>query len=413
MVSRPEVLAIIQARGGSKGIPRKNLADVVGHPLIAYSIASARSASSISRLIVSTDDEEIAEVARQYGAEVPFIRPKNLATDGARDYPLFEHALRWLWENEGYKPDIIVQLRPTSPLRPRNLIDDAVRLLCEDSKTDSVRSVTQPSQNPYKMWKIDGNGYLTSLIESTLKEPYNMPRQELPTTYWQTGHIDTIRYETITAKHSLTGDVVKPIFVDHKYCIDIDNPRDLELLQWTIRRKELDIVDPGCGERKKRLPERIDHVVFDFDGVFTDNRVLVTEEGREAVVCNRSDGMGISLLQKNGIEATVLSTETNPVVHMRCRKLSLHCKNDLVDKASALKALADEKGINVQNVVYVGNDINDLECMKLSGFSIAVADAHVSVLTEADYTLESAGGYGAVREVCDLIINHVKRHGDQ
>jgi len=222
MVVRPEVLAIVQARGGSKGVPRKNLRLVGGHPLVAYSIASGLAAETVTRLLVSTDDEEIAEVSRRYGAEVPFMRPAELATDDAPDFPLFEHALQWLDAHEGYRPQVVVQLRPTTPFRPRGLIDKAVRLLLDDPEADCVRGVTRPSQNPYKMWRMGEDGYLVPLLESEFPEPYNMPRQQLPPTYWQTGHIDAIRYETIINKRSLTGRRVRPIMVEYRYCVDID-----------------------------------------------------------------------------------------------------------------------------------------------------------------------------------------------
>src|SRR5512140_1442523 len=124
-----DVLAIIPARGGSKGIPRKNIRDFAGYPLIAYSIAAGLQAKSVSRVIVSTDDEEIAAVARQCGAETPFLRPAEFAQDTSTDLPLFEHALQWLAEHENYRPEVVVQLRPTSPLRPRDLVDRAVSIL--------------------------------------------------------------------------------------------------------------------------------------------------------------------------------------------------------------------------------------------------------------------------------------------
>jgi hypothetical protein len=123
MVARPEVLAVIPARGGSKGIPRKNIRDFAGYPLIAYSIAAGLQSELVTRTIVSTDDEEIAQVARQWGAEVPFLRPDEIAQDQTLDLPVFQHALAWLAEHEDYHPDVVVQLRPTSPVRPRGCVD--------------------------------------------------------------------------------------------------------------------------------------------------------------------------------------------------------------------------------------------------------------------------------------------------
>src|SRR5512144_3095944 len=133
------ILAIIPARGGSKGIPRKNIRSFAGYPLIAWSIAAAKQSDLVTRLIVSTDDEEIAAVAREWGAETPFLRPAELAQDKTTDLPVFEHAIQWLEENKGYKPEIVIQLRPTSPIRPKGMLDHAIRILLEHKNADCVR----------------------------------------------------------------------------------------------------------------------------------------------------------------------------------------------------------------------------------------------------------------------------------
>ena len=134
-------LALIPARGGSKGIPRKNVRNFAGYPLIAWSIAAAKQSELVTRVIVSTDDEEIASVAREFGAETPFVRPAKFAEDNTTDLPVFEHALQWLAEDENYRPEIVAQLRPTSPIRPRGLVDDAIRILQSHADADSVRGV--------------------------------------------------------------------------------------------------------------------------------------------------------------------------------------------------------------------------------------------------------------------------------
>ena len=199
-----EVIALIPARGGSKGIPRKNIRLFAGYPLIAWSVAAAKQSELVTRIIVSTDDEEIAAVAREYGAETPFLRPLELAQDRSTDLPVFEHALKWLEDVESYRPDVIVQLRPTSPIRPRSMVDDAIRILADHSKADCVRGVVPAAQNPFKMWRFEDEGKpLKPLLElGGIPEPYNAPRQALPPVYWQTGHIDAIRVSTIAQKHS-------------------------------------------------------------------------------------------------------------------------------------------------------------------------------------------------------------------
>lgn len=157
-------------------------------------------------------------------------------------------------------------------------------------------------------------------------------------------------------------------------------------------------------QRKRTWPQTVSLVAFDFDGVFTDNRVWVTEDGKESVACHRGDGLGLAMLRARGVRMVVLSTESNPVVAARCMKLSLDCQHDLKDKAAALRSLAQERQIDLENVIYVGNDINDLECMEAAGYSVSPADAVPAALARADLVLQTRGGYGAVRELCELII---------
>jgi len=233
-----QVLALIPARGGSKSIPRKNIRLFASHPLIAYSIAAGLAAETVTRLVVSTDDEEIAEVARRYGAETPFLRPANLAEDHTPDLPVFQHALNWLVEHESYRPEIVVQLRPTSPLRRVWHIDQAVYRLLERPEADSVRTVCVPFQNPFKMWKIGADGLLQPLLQSAHREPYNMPRQLLPEIYWQTGYVDAAWSDTLLRKCSMTGDAILPLVIPPEDWIDIDSPDD-----W--RRAEHLLGEPG------------------------------------------------------------------------------------------------------------------------------------------------------------------------
>ena len=221
-----EVLALIPARGGSKSIPRKNIRPFAGHPLVAYSIAAGLAAETVTRVIVSTDDEEIAEIARQYGAETPFLRPVDYAHDLTPDLPVFQHALRWLDENERYRPEIVVQLRPTSPFRRVHHIDQAVYHLIEHPEADSIRSVCVPFQNPYKMWRVTEEGFMRPILEVPGCEAYNMPRQELPQVYWQTGYVDAAWADTILNKNSMTGDYILPLVISPSEWIDIDSADD-------------------------------------------------------------------------------------------------------------------------------------------------------------------------------------------
>jgi N-acylneuraminate cytidylyltransferase len=397
-----EVLAIIPARGGSKSIPRKNIRLFAGHPLIAYSIAAGLSAKIVTRTIVSTDDEQIAEVSRAYGAETPFLRPAEFAQDNTTDLPVFQHALGWLREHEGYQPEIVVQLRPTSPIRPSGCVDEAIQLLLDHPEADSVRGVVPSGQNPFKMWRVDEQGRMVPLLSVPgIDEPFNAPRQALPQTYWQTGHIDAICTATINEQASLSGKTILPLFIDPRYTVDIDTLRDWQRAEWLVAQGDLDMVSPGPGKRP--LPVKVELVIFDFDGVMTDDRVWVNQDGIEMVAASRRDGLGIAMLRKAGISAIVLSTETNPVVAARCRKLNLPLLQGIEDKAATLRQLLEERKLKTQNVVYLGNDVNDLPCFPMVGCAVATADAHPEVCRHADLVLTSKGGFGAVRELCERI----------
>jgi CMP-N-acetylneuraminic acid synthetase len=242
-VSAARVAALIPARGGSKSIPRKNVRSMAGHPLLAYSIEAARQAKSVDLVLVSTDDEEIREVALAYGAEAPFLRPSALAEDTTPDWPVFEHALRWLETERGVRPDLVVQLRPTSPLRPPGLVDEAIALLSRHPEADSLRAVTTPSQNPFKMWTLSGR-YLRPLMGSADEELFNQPRQRLTPTLWQTGHLDLVRHKTLLLQGSMTGQCVLPLFIDPSYAIDIDTVQQWAFAEWLIEGQTLDIVRP-------------------------------------------------------------------------------------------------------------------------------------------------------------------------
>lgn len=237
------ILAIIPARGGSKSIPRKNIKSLGGYPLIAYSIAAALQSDRIDRVVVSTDDDEIAEVAEKWGAEVPFIRPAKLAGDHVTDLPVFRHAIQWLDHNENYHADIIIQLRPTSPFRPKGSVDEAIALMLQSEHADSVRGVTPSGQNPFKMWRVVENR-MVPLLQAEFDEPYNMPRQKLPSTFWQTGHIEVIRHETIMQQHSMTGKHILPYIIDSRYAIDLDTIEQWEFAEYLLEQVDMDIYDP-------------------------------------------------------------------------------------------------------------------------------------------------------------------------
>lgn len=231
-----EVLVLIPARGGSKSVPRKNLLNIAGKPLIAYSIGHALQCPLVTRTIVSTDDAEIADVARSFGAEVPFVRPAEFATDAATDLQVFRHALEWLGDR-GYRPDLVVHLRPTGPVRDLRIIEHAITLMLKHEEADSLRAVGTAEQTPYKMWRIDGSYLRPALDLPGFPEAHSMPRQRLPAIYWQNGYVDIVRPRTVLELDSMVGKVVMPFVVEGKIH-ELDYPEQIPDLERAVERWE-------------------------------------------------------------------------------------------------------------------------------------------------------------------------------
>ncbi|HEY4501847.1 MAG TPA: acylneuraminate cytidylyltransferase family protein [Candidatus Paceibacterota bacterium] len=222
-----QVLALIPARGGSKGVPRKNIKLFCGKPLLAWTIEEVKKSKHAPRVVVSTDDAEIADIARQWGAEVPFMRPAEIAGDTTPDLPVFEHALAWLKEHEAYEPDLVLHLRPNSPLRTAADIDRGIELMLANPQADSARAVTKAPIHPLKTYTLQEDHTLAPFVPEEvfgIKEPFNLPWQQLPRAYTTGGYLSVIRPATIMAKHSICGGVMFGFEVDASNVVDIDTP---------------------------------------------------------------------------------------------------------------------------------------------------------------------------------------------
>jgi N-acylneuraminate cytidylyltransferase len=228
------ILCIIPARGGSKSIPKKNIKQFCGKPLIYWSILQSKQSKYITRTIVSTDDPNIIDVALEAKCEVPFIRPDNISQDYSTDLEFMTHALQWFANNEPtYKIDLIVQLRPTYPCRNSTLIDQCIEKMLANSDYDSLRTVIENENPPYKMYKIVHNELIPLFYKvNDIMEPYNEPRQLLPKTYWHNGCVDIVKPDTILRKKSMSGDVICPYILDPRDVHDIDTPE-----QWKEAEK--------------------------------------------------------------------------------------------------------------------------------------------------------------------------------
>ena len=231
-----EVLCIIPARGGSKGIKRKNLVEINNLPLITYSIKHALKSKYVTRVIVSTDDEEIAKVSLKFGAEVPFMRPKELAEDHVLDLPVFKHALNYLKETENYIPDFVLHLRPTAPYRKDNWIDECIDFFLNNEDADSLRSVSVPEKHPYRMFQIDDFGFLKSIMLHEHNQPYLLRRQDLPLVYFYNCVIDLTKPSTIFNLDSMTGNKILPYIMNAEEVFDIDTKQDLKIAELFFKK---------------------------------------------------------------------------------------------------------------------------------------------------------------------------------
>ena len=230
-----DAVAIIPARGGSKGVPGKNIVSLSGHPLIAYSIVAAQQSQSIKRVIVSTDSPEIASIARRYGAEVPFLRPAEFATDTSTDRDFLLHALQWFAKYEDYYPEYLVQLRPTTPLRDPGVINEAVKLIRKTPEATSLRSAHLSQNTPYKWFELNSRGYFQGIRPYDIRpEYYNLPRQSFPPVYDPNGYVDVVLASQLLSSTSIHGSAILGFVTNH--CHDLDSLEDLELLNYFIER---------------------------------------------------------------------------------------------------------------------------------------------------------------------------------
>ena len=373
------VLAVVPARGGSAGVPLKNLAKVGGTPLVARAVASCVGARLIDEVVVSTDHEGIAAAATAAGAGV-IHRPAELSGATASSESALLHALGHI----GADPDVIVLVQCTSAFIDPADLDAAVAKVL-DGSADVVFSGLPTHEF---VW-ADRDGGVSGVNHDPASAPAPAgpgPRLPRDRRLLRHAHRRTARARAPVLRHrrSPAGSLAPR------------RSRSTPRRTWRSSGRWPPFVDrPG--------PLDVDAVVTDFDGVHTDDLVYVDQDGRETVAVSRSDGLGISLLKQSGVQLLVLSTERNPVVAARARKLGVPVLQGLASKQTALRDWLSIEGLDPARVAYAGNDLNDLGCMELVGWPVAVPDAHPRVRAAARIVLGHQGGAGAVRELCDRV----------
>lgn len=394
--SNLKALAVIPARGGSKGIPRKNLIALAGRPLIVHSIEQAQAARHIDRVVVSTDDPEIEQVALAAGAQV-VRRPAEISGDDASSESALLHSLNYLQKTENYAPDLLAFLQCTSPLTLSEDIDGTIDALLRH-EADTALAVV-PFH--YFLWRQSHDG---SAVGVNHDSAVRQLRQQREPQYLEAGAVYVMRVSGfLQARHRFFGRTVMHVMPIER-CHEIDEITDLDIAEARLRERQR-------RNRAAALPPKIDAIVFDFDGVMTDNRVLVQDQ-TEAVWCDRSDGLGVEMLRQAGFQLLVLSKEQHPVVSARCRKLNVPCLQGVDDKAATLRTWLAERGLNPAHCVYLGNDDNDVPCLMMVGCGVVVADCYPRARRAAKIVLNCRGGYGAVRELADLVLAHRRSFDD-
>ncbi|WP_328438874.1 N-acylneuraminate cytidylyltransferase [Streptomyces sp. NBC_00444] len=387
------VLAVIPARGGSKGVPAKNLAPVGGVPLVARAVRECRAARLVTDVVVSTDDQAIAAAARQAGAEV-VLRPAAIAGDTATSEAAVLHAMDAHEALHGSSVDVVMLVQCTSPFLAREDVDGVAAAILDNGADTAV---TVAAFHGF-IWRdgdegAEGGGHGVNHDKS-----FRPRRQDRPQDFLETGAayaMDAAGFRKHQHRFFGRTELVR---TDPARVLEIDDHH--ELARARALAPLFDADRPGA------LPTAadIDAVVLDFDGTQTDDRVLIDSDGKEFVSVHRGDGLGIAALRKSGLKMLILSTEQNPVVAARARKLQIPVLHGIDRKDLALKQWCEEQGIAPERVLYVGNDVNDLPCFALVGWPVAVASAHDVVRGAARAVTTIPGGDGAIREIASWIL---------
>ncbi|OEV11671.1 N-acylneuraminate cytidylyltransferase [Streptomyces nanshensis] len=397
---------MIPARGGSKGVPAKNLATVGGDPLVVRAVRACLGADLVTDVAVSTDDDAIAAAARAAGAQV-VQRPREIAGDTATSEAAVLHAVDVCESRTGVPVDAVLLVQCTSPFLTREDVDAVAGAVVEGG-ADSALTVA-----PFHgfVWRdgADADAGTGAAPAGRLPDAtggfgvnhdksFRPRRQDRPQDLLETGAayaMDAAGFRK--AGHRFFGRT-EPVRTDPARVLEVDDPHDL-----ARARALAPLLD---APRPRALPGRedVDAVVLDFDGTQTDDRVLIDSEGRELVAVHRGDGLGIAALRRDGLELLILSTEQNPVVAARARKLRIPVLHGIDRKDLALKQWCEEQGIEPERVLYAGNDVNDLPCFNLVGWPVAVAGAHEAVREAARAITRERGGEGAIREIASWLL---------
>ena len=378
------IISVIPARGGSKGILRKNLTLLYNKPLIAYSIEQSLKSRLIDDTFVSTEDDEIKIISMKYGAKV-ITRPSELATDTSSTESVLLHASKVLNNDFNY----MVLLQPTFPIRYPKQIDEAIEIIQKEN-TDSLLSVYK---NQSFLWDKRG----LSLTYDFKNRPR---RQDKEWEFVENGSIYISKKETLLNDRNRLGGNISFYEMPKWMSFEVDTPFDFDLIKFLIKQKRFLTF--------KSFIERVKLIIFDVDGVFTDGSVYLNKRGDELLKFSRIDGKGIELLRNFGLKTAVITSEDSEIIKLRMDKLKI---DDIFigikDKIKIYTQLKEKYSLQDQEICYLGDDIQDLDIIRKVGFSSCPNNAQQIIKDSAIYSSPFYGGHGFVRDVCNLIIENI------
>lgn len=393
-----KISAIIPARGGSKGIPQKNLLSFSGHPLLGWSILQAKASKKISDVYVSSDCEAILKVAREYGA-IGIKRPGHLASDIASSESALVHALSEIKNLGGCYPELIVFLQATSPLRLPGDIDNAINVFFKGG-FDSLFSVS--ILEDLCLWKEDSK---KQLIPFSFDPKNRKTRQERAPYLLENGSIYLFYESVIQQYHNRFGKNTGIFKMPFWQSFQIDCEDELEICRILFEKRVKKHYTKSFSF-KTLSAKNLQLIVYDFDGVMTDNKVYCLDSGQEMIVANRADGLAVSQFKGLGIKQIIVSSESNPVVNFRAKKLGIDVLANTKNKIEVLKAYCTKNSISLSQVAYIGNDLNDAAVMKAVAWPVAPSDAYKEVKSLAKFIMPSKGGQGVIRDFLSLVMEN-------
>ncbi len=373
------IVGIIPARGGSKGLPRKNIKEIAGFPLLYWTIEAAKSSKLLDDFYVSTDDVEIAEVAKKYNAKV-IMRSPELARDDTTTLAV----LKDIVVNKVSCDDVVV-LQPTSPLRNHDTIDQCIREF-QAGEYDTLAT-----------------GYYTKIIEYASHQ--NMRRQDIKGFFYDDGNIYIIKGKLIR-QNRWFGDKICRLVLDRELNYEIDDITDFKIVEFLLRDRLKEGKQPsGIYDKLKKIKL----FAMDVDGILTDAGMYYTEKGDELKKFNTLDGKGIELIRNIGIKTAIITSEKTKIVERRAKKMGIDfLYQGVKDKAAVINELAQSLKIGLDEIAYIGDDVNDISALKIVGLPITVKSASPENKDIAKLLVPVNGGEGCIRYVCNMIINSKK-----